>query len=93
MAKVPTSISIDADVKKKAQELFAELGLDLSTAVNIFLRQAVYEHGLPFAVSQKKPNNDTLAALEEAESMHAHPERYQRYGSFSELLREVEENA
>jgi len=93
MAKVPTSISIDADVKQKAQALFAELGLDLSTAVNIFLRQAVYEHGLPFTVNREVPNGDTIAALEEAESMRTHPERYKRYGSFSELLREVEENA
>ena len=37
MAKISTSISVDADVKAQAQELFAELGLDLSTAVNLFL--------------------------------------------------------
>ena len=36
MAKISTNISIDADVKKQAQELFADLGLDLSTAINIY---------------------------------------------------------
>ena len=35
MAKVSTSISIDADVKAQAQALFADFGLDLSTAINI----------------------------------------------------------
>ena len=39
MAKVSTNVSIDADIKKQAQELFAELGMDLSTAINIFIRQ------------------------------------------------------
>ena len=41
MAKVSTSISIDADVKAQAQALFADFGLDLSTAINIFLRQSI----------------------------------------------------
>ena len=41
MAKVSTSISLDADVKAKAQELFADFGMDLSTAINIFLRQSI----------------------------------------------------
>ena len=54
MAKISTSISIDADVKAQAQELFAELGLDLSTAVNLFLRQCIYEDGIPFLVSRRK---------------------------------------
>ena len=36
MAKVSTSISIDADVKAQAQALFADFGLDLSTAINVF---------------------------------------------------------
>lgn len=39
MAKISTNISIDADVKKQAQELFADLGLDLSTAINIYLKK------------------------------------------------------
>ncbi len=52
MAKVSTSISIDADVKAQAQELFADLGLDLSTAINIFLRQSIRENCIPFEVSR-----------------------------------------
>lgn len=68
MAKVSTNISIDADVKAEAQQLFAELGLDLSTAVNMFLKQAVREEGIPFEISAKKPNKVTLAAIEKAEN-------------------------
>ena len=57
MAKVSTSISIDADIKAKAQELFADIGLDLSTAINIFLRQSIRENGIPFEVSLNVPGN------------------------------------
>lgn len=62
MAKVSTSISIDADVKANAQELFADLGMDLSTAINVFLRQAVYEQSFPFDIRRGVPNTDTAAA-------------------------------
>ena len=51
MAKVSTSISLDADVKDKAQYILGELGLDLSTAVGLFLRQTIREKRIPFEVS------------------------------------------
>ena len=68
MAKVPTNISIDDEVKAQAQKLFAELGLDLSTAVNIFLRQAIREEGIPFAINAYTPNKVTTAAIVSADN-------------------------
>jgi len=56
MAKVSTNISIDADTKAKAQELLADFGLDLSTAVNIFLRQMIRENAFPFTIQREEPN-------------------------------------
>ncbi len=56
MAKVSTSISIDADVKAQAQALFADFGLDLSTAINIFLRQSIRENCIPFTIQREVPN-------------------------------------
>lgn len=67
MAKVSTSISIDADVKAKAQELFADFGMDLSTAINIFLKQAIYERSIPFMIRRELPNEETLKAMDNAE--------------------------
>jgi len=89
MPKVVTSISIDADVKEKALPLLNELGLDLSTAVGMFLRQTIREQQIPFPVSLNVPNAGTRAALEELREMRAHPERYKKYRSFSEALEEV----
>lgn len=93
MAKVSTSISIDADVKAQAQALFADFGLDLSTAINIFLRQSIRENCIPFAIQREVPNADTVAAMKEAEEMAKNPSTYKRYSSFSDLLREVEADA
>lgn len=67
MAKTTANISIDAKTKKKAQELFADFGMDLSTAINIFLRQAIRENAIPFAISRNVPNSVTLAAMQSAE--------------------------
>lgn len=93
MAKVSTSISIDADVKAKAQELFADFGLDLSTAINIFLRQSIRDNCIPFTIQREVPNADTIAAMKEADEMAKDPSAYKRYSSFAELLQEVETEA
>ncbi len=86
MAKVATSISIDAEVKEKAIPLLNELGLDLSTAVGIFLRQTIRERAIPFDVSLRVPNATTIAALEEFEDMRTNPQKYTRYTDFSTVL-------
>ena len=68
MAKISTNISIDADVKKQAQELFADLGLDLSTAINIYLKKAISEQGIPFDVTREVPNSVTMKAIADSEN-------------------------
>ncbi len=89
MAKVATTIRLDADVKARAQAILEELGLDLSTAVGIFLRQTIREQRIPFEVKVDVPNAETRAALDEIREMQAHPEKYKGYGSFDDLLRET----
>lgn len=68
MAKVSTNITIDSDTKAKAQELFADFGLDLSTAINIFLRQAIRENAIPFPISRKTPPGNTPMKPDGAEA-------------------------
>ena len=90
MAKVSTSISIDADVKAQAQALFADFGLDLSTAINIFLRQSIRENCIPFAIQREVPNADTIAAMREADDMVNHPVQYETFHSMEDLKRALE---
>ena len=93
MAKVSTNITLDPDLKKSAQELFRDLGMDLTTAVTLFLKQSVREQGLPFTVSRATPNADTIAALQELDAMRKDKTQYKRYDSFAELINEVREDA
>ncbi len=55
MPKINTCISINADLKKEAQELYADLGLDLSTVVTLLLKESLCVQWLPFRVTRKKP--------------------------------------
>lgn len=66
MAAVSTNIKIDQQLKQESQALFESLGLSLSTAVNMFLRQAVREQAIPFRVGNPLPNIETLRAIEDA---------------------------
>ena len=89
MAKVATSITIDSEIKSQAQELLADLGLDLSTAVNIFLRQTIRENAIPFVISRDIPNDDTAAAIDELEYMKRHPEKYKSYSNVEDMMEDI----
>lgn len=65
MANVTTSIRIDAETKKAATELLNGLGLDLSSAVNVFLKQVVLQGGLPFQVKYPQYKLEGSEAMEE----------------------------
>lgn len=89
MARISTNISLDPQLKQESQELFADLGIDLSTAITLFLKQSLRVQGLPFAVTREKPNAETIAALHECNEMKVHPEKYKRYSSFRDAMNEV----
>lgn len=65
------SIRMDKDLKEQAESLFSELGMNMTTAFNIFLRQSVRQGRIPFEISLNKPNAATLAAMQEVEDMRS----------------------
>ncbi len=91
-AKTDTSLTIrmDKEVKRQAQHIFSELGMDMATAINVFLRQAIYYNGFPFDVRLETPNAITLAAIEEGECMIHDPDA-KRFSSVEELFMELDE--
>ena len=58
MANVNINIRTDSEIKLKAQKLFEKLGLDMTTAVNLFLRQAISKNTLPFEIMPIEDNKD-----------------------------------
>ena len=73
MATTNVSIRMDTEQKAQADELFAELGMNLSTAFNIFVRQSLREGGIPFEIRTDRPNKETIAAMLEAENIAKDP--------------------
>lgn len=61
MPKSSTNLSIDSNLKRASIELFSDLGLDLSSAVTLFLKQSLRVQGLPFAVTRVNPNAETVS--------------------------------
>ena len=83
MKNVNVTLRVDEDLKKQADILFSELGLTLTTAFNIFLRQSVREQQIPFQVTKNIPNAVTLAAMDASEKGE---DLYGPYDSVSDLM-------
>ena len=84
MSATNLNIRTDSEIKKAAEKIFEELGLNMSSAVNIFLRQTIRENGIPFPLKLDVPNEATMDALEEGRAI-AHDPSAKGYRSMEEL--------
>lgn len=83
------TIRLDADLRRESEALFSELGLNLSTAINIFLHKALKDGGRPFEVRRRRPNATTRAALREADRLLNDPNT-KWYDSSEEMFAELD---
>ena len=88
MATTNISIRMDEEIKKQADTLFNELGMNISTAFNIFVRQSLREGKIPFDISLNLPNKETIAAMLEAERIAKDPS-VKGYNDLDELFTEL----
>lgn len=84
----PTQIRIEENTKKQAVELLEGLGLNLSDAVNMFLRQVILQNGIPFEVKYPEFKPEVIKAMEEAKKISRDPDT-KWYSSFSEALEDM----
>lgn len=89
MSATTMNIRVDSDIKNNAKEIFAELGMDLTTAVNIFLRQSIRHHGIPFELKVSVPNKETIEAIKEAQEMEKNPSLGKSYTDIDKMMREL----
>lgn len=89
MATTNISIRMDETLKKQADILFNELGMNVSTAFNIFVRQSVREGRIPFELSLNQPNKNTIAAMLEAERI-AKDSAVKGYTDLQELFADLD---
>lgn len=83
------TIRMDTNLKVQAEALFNELGMNLSTAFNIFVRQSLREGAIPFKIHLERPNAETIAAMEEAKRIANDPS-VKGYNDINELFAELE---
>lgn len=83
------NVRVDEDIKCKADAIFAQLGLNTSVAVNMFLRQCVRYGGIPFELRLDRPNAQTLEAMKEVEQMRKNPSKYKSYESAEEMMKDI----
>ena len=82
------NVNVPTDVKDEATDLFNSLGLNMSTAINIFLKKSIYERGIPFEVKQK-PSKELADALKELDYMESHPDEYKTYHDVDKMFEEI----
>ena len=78
------NIRTEKEIKESAEIVLSQLGLTMSAAVNIFLRQVIRENGIPFELKLKEPNTETIEAIQEARLI-ANDKSIQGYTSIQEL--------
>lgn len=89
MSNTNLNVRIDKDIKKAAEEVYAELGFNMSTAINMFLRASIRKGGIPFDLKLDVPNKETLEAIEEGRRLAMDPST-PLYDNMEDLRRALE---
>lgn len=82
------SIRMDSNLKAAAEALYEELGMNLSTAFNIFVRQSLRVGGIPFTITTETPNAITVSAMLEAEQI-SHDSDIKGFDDLDTLFKEL----
>ena len=89
MSTVNLNIRTDKEIKEKAENIFQELGLNMTTAINMFLRTSIRENGSPFDLKIDSVNDETKLAIEEGRKI-ADDKTIEGYVSIEELKKALE---
>ena len=94
MGSIPNTtnlnVRVDSTLKEESDMLFKNLGLNMSTAINMFLTKCVKTSSIPFKIEEPKPSKELTKALKEVDYMIKHPEKYKTYNSVEELFKELD---
>lgn len=91
MANLTSAINVNVpiEVKEEATSLFNSLGLNMSTAINMFLKRAISVRGIPFEIKELKPSKEFREALKELDYMEQHPNEYKVYHDVDEMFEDI----
>ena len=83
------NVRTDKEIKEQADKIFAQLGLNMTTAINMFLRTTIRENGIPFELKLDVPNDVTAKAIEEGRAI-AKDKNAKGCSSIDELRKELD---
>lgn len=84
------SFRVDKKLKEQADDLFKNLGMNTSVALNMFLTQCVREQSIPFIPSMEIHNARLISAMEEAEAIESGKIKAKKYKSFKDALEDID---
>lgn len=83
------NVQVNKDDKEQATMILNDLGLNMSTAINMFLKQIIKSDGLPFEVTNKKPSKELLKALKEGEDILSGKKKAKGYTNMNDLIKDL----
>ena len=88
------SVQVDNNDKELANSILKSLGLNMSTYVNMAIKQLIYKDGLPFEVKNRKPSKELLEALEEGKEILSGKVKKKGYHNVKKMFEDIlsEEN-
>lgn len=89
MANTNLNIRMDEDLKRQFQAFCADIGMTMTTAINVFARKAVRENRIPFEISGDVPNTETLEALQEVKKIKEDPSYGKTYTDVEEMMEDL----
>lgn len=85
------NVNVPTEVKEEASDILSSLGLNMSSAINMFLIRTIYERGIPFEVKHE-PNEEFVEALRELKDMEKNPDKYKSYNNIEDLKKDLLSN-
>ncbi len=90
MKTITIQTRIDTNLKKNAENILSSIGLDITSAIRLFLTQCVVQRRLPFqAVAPEEPNEETIAAMQEAEDIASGKVKSKGYDDVDKMIDDI----
>jgi DNA-damage-inducible protein J len=86
------NVNVNAETKKEASKVLDELGLNMTTAINIYLKQIVKHNGIPFEVKNRVPNHKLKKTLKETDKIIKGKVNSKAYSSAEDLMKDILDN-
>ena len=89
MATTNVTMRIDEELKTQLQELVSNLGMDMTTFFTLSAKQAIREQRIPFDITMRVPNSETIEAIEEVRAMKKNPSLGKTYNNADDTIKEL----